>query len=152
LLARELEPLWAAPNLRITDLRVNGARIDVRVRSDSGAEWLAVLWVAGEPPAGLTLVDVTVYARPLEFRASGPGMVVVLNGPSSVGKSSTMAALADAASTPWACFDEPMVGRLPTKFLAFLDAAGPVAAGFLAALSGAARVGNQLVASAGGIE
>ena len=48
-----------------------------------------------------------------------PGMVVVLNGPSSVGKSSLIAAFADAAPTPWACFDEPMFGRLATRYLAW---------------------------------
>jgi len=66
--------------------------------------------------------------------------------------SSTMAAFADSAQTAWASLDEPMFGRLPTRFLAWPVTAGPVVEGFLAALRGAAQVGNQLIASAAGIE
>src|SRR5437868_2075152 len=104
--ARDLAPLWSAPGVRITETLVNGARVDVRVVAGDGREWLAVLWVAGASPA-ITLSDVNVYQRPLPFRGDGPGTVVVLNGPSSVGKSALMAAFAAAASTPWACVDEP---------------------------------------------
>ena len=148
-IARELEPLWRAPGLHITEFRVNGVRGDVRLRSEDGRAWLVVLWVgSGRSPK---LVAVTTYERPREFRNGHAGCVVVLNGPSSVGKSSLMAAFADAAATPWACIDEPMFGRFADKFLAWPTAAGPATDGFLAALAAAARLGNQFIVSSGGI-
>ena len=149
--ARALTPLWDASNLRVTEIRINGARVDVRIEADDGRAWLVVMWVEARPSV-IALADVSVYERPPAFRGAVPGVVVVLNGPSSVGKTSTMAAFADAAPTPWACVDEPMFGRLATKFLAFLSTAGPVAEGFLAALGAAARAGNQLIVSTGGID
>jgi Chloramphenicol 3-O-phosphotransferase len=148
-IARELEPLWRAPGLDITEFRVNGVRGDVRLRSDDGRAWLVVLWVDDSRPP--KLVAATSYERPPEFRNDQAGCVVVLNGPSSVGKSSLMAAFADAATTPWACIDEPMFGRFADKFLAWPAAAGPATAGFLAALAAAARLGNQFIVSSGGI-
>ena len=144
--ARDLAPLWAAPDLRVERVRVNRARVDVRMRAADGRAWLAVMWMT---PTALRALE--LYERPRPFPGAEPGMVVVLNGPSSVGKSALMAAFADAAETPWACFDEPILGRLPTKFLAWLESAGPVTEGFLAALAGAARAGNQLIVSTGGI-
>jgi chloramphenicol 3-O phosphotransferase len=149
--ASDFAPLWDAPNLRVMQTLINGARLDVRMQSDDGRAWLAVMWVEATPSA-IALTDVTIYERPQAFRGSPSGRVVVLNGPSSVGKSSTIAAFADASPTPWAGFDEPMVGRLATKFLAFPTTAGPVTEGFLAALGSAARAGNQLIVSAGGID
>ena len=148
-IARELEPLWRTSGLEVTEVRVNGARVDVRIHSDDGRAWLAVLWF--DDRRSPKLVAVTTYERPNGFRSGEAGLVVVLNGPSSVGKSSLMAAFADAASTPWACVDEPMFGRFATKFLAWPAAAGPVAEGFLAALAAAARLGNRFIVSSGGI-
>jgi chloramphenicol 3-O phosphotransferase len=149
-IAAQLAPLWDAPNLQVAELRVNGPRIDVRVHSDDDRAWLVVMWVSVHPSA--TLLEAHVYERPRSFRATRPGVVVVLNGPSSVGKSSLMAAFADAADTPWAYFDEPVLGRLAAKFLAWPASAGPTTEGFLAALASAAASGNQLVVSAAAIE
>lgn len=148
-IARELEPLWRASTLEVTELRVNGARCDVRIRSDDGRAWLAVLWV--DDTRSPALIAVTMYERADPFRPGQAGLVVVLNGPSSVGKSSLMAAFADAATTPWAYVDEPMFGHLATKFSAWPATAGPVAEGFLAALAAAGRLGNQFIVSSGGI-
>jgi chloramphenicol 3-O phosphotransferase len=145
-IARDLAPLWVAPGLRVERIRVNGPRVDVRVYAADGRAWLAVMWMT---PTALRALE--LYERPHPFPGRQPGTVVVLNGPSSVGKSALMAAFADAAETPWACFDEPILGRLPTKFLAWLESAGPVAEGFLAGLASAARAGNQLIVSTGGI-
>jgi chloramphenicol 3-O phosphotransferase len=145
-IARDLAPLWVAPDVRVERVRVNGARVDVTMQAADGRAWLAVMWMTPTALRGLEL-----YERPRPFPAGRPGMVVVLNGPSSAGKSALMAAFADAAETPWACFDEPILGRLPTKFLAWLESAGPVTEGFLAALASAARAGNQLIVSTGGI-
>jgi chloramphenicol 3-O phosphotransferase len=119
------------------------------VRAEDGRAWLTVMWVNVVPTT--ELVSMEVYERPIAFQPRPPGPVIVLNGPSSVGKSSLMAAFADAAETPWACVDEPTVGRLATKFLAWPATAGPVVDGFLGALAAAAGVGNQLIVSAAGI-
>src|SRR5271154_401424 len=88
----DLAPLWDAPTLRVAEVRVNGPRVDVRVHSDDGRAWLMVIWVGGDPPA--KVVATSVYGRPRVFRGTRPGVVVVLNGPSSVGKSALMAAFA----------------------------------------------------------
>ena len=148
-MARDLEPLWGCDQLRVTSVRVNGERVDARVESADDRAWLAV--VRTDTPSSTTVRGVTLYERPAPFRGRDSGLVVVVNGPSSVGKSSLMAAFADAASTPWSGLDEPFIGRLAGKFLAWPETAGPVTAGVLAALMAAARVGNQFIASAGGI-
>jgi chloramphenicol 3-O phosphotransferase len=111
---------------------------------------LAVLWLDDTRSPAL-VAAVTMYERPNPFRPGHAGRVVVLNGPSSVGKSSLMTAFAGAATTPWACVDEPMFGHLAPKFLAWPATAGPVTEGFLAALAAAARVGNHFIVSSGGI-
>ena len=94
---------------------------------------------------------VQVYERPAPFAAMTPGRVVVLNGPSSVGKSATMAAFVAQQPTPWACIDEPIFGRLDGRFLAWPATAGPVADAFLAALGAAVHAGMPAIVSAGGI-
>lgn len=148
-ISRELVPAWDSAGVQITEIRVNGTRVDARLESTDGRAWLAVLWTDADAPTQVS--EVTLYERPPTYQQRS-GRVVVLNGPSSVGKSSLMAAFADAASTPWACLDEPFFGRLPTKFLAWPETAGPVVDGVLAALAAAAKAGNQFIVSAGGID
>jgi chloramphenicol 3-O phosphotransferase len=145
-LAASLDPLWVAAPVDVLTVRVNGARVDARFGAPDGRGWLAVLWVT-EGPSPVVL-DATVYERPQAFVGRAGGAVVVLNGPSSVGKSSLMLAFADRADTPWACLEEPWFGKLPTRFLAWPSAAGPVGDGFLEALGASARVGNQFIVSA----
>jgi chloramphenicol 3-O phosphotransferase len=149
-IAHDLLPIWASAAVRVAEVRVNGARADVRLESADGRAWLAVLTTDGRRP--IELLGATFYERPPIFAGRPSGRVVVVNGPSSVGKSSLMATFADAASAPWACLDEPMFGRLATKFLAWPGTAGPVTDGFLAALAAGARAGNQFIVSAAGIE
>jgi chloramphenicol 3-O phosphotransferase len=149
-IAQDLMPLWGSAAVRVTEVRVNGARVDVRLESADGRAWLAVLRTEGRQP--IELVGATFYERPPMFQGRPPGRVVVVNGPSSVGKSSLMAAFVDSAPSPWACLDEPMFGRLATRFLAWPATAGPASDGFLAALAAAARAGNQFIVSAAGIE
>ena len=150
-IAHDLRPLWASAAVRVTEVRVNGARADVRLESADGRAWLAVL-TATEGRQPIELLAATFYERPPIFQGRPSGRVVVLNGPSSVGKSSLMATFADAATEPWSCLDEPMIGRLATKFLAWPGTAGPVTDGFLAALAAGARAGNQFIVSAARIE
>lgn len=146
---RELGTIRTAKYARIVEVQRNGRRVDARVRSDTGAAWLLVVW------SRQTTLDhiesVTIFERPETFRGRGFGLVIVLNGPSSVGKSSLMRAFADRASTPFACLDEPWFGRLPTRFLAWPETLGPHVEGVLAALAAAADLGNQFIVSAAGM-
>ena len=147
--AAQLEPLWDADDVQVLDTRVNGPRIDARLRAGDGRAWLIVLWAtATQTPR---VESVTVYLRPQRHGVAPPGLVIVLNGPSSVGKSTLMRAFADTATTPWAYVDEPFIGKLPDRYLAWPDTAGPVSDGFLAALAASVRVGNRLIVSAAGI-
>jgi chloramphenicol 3-O phosphotransferase len=135
--------------LAIVDLRRNGARIDARVHGQGDEAWLVVVWFSD--PALTEVESVTVYPRPEQFDGVPSGRVIVLNGPSSVGKSSLMRAFADRARTPFACLDEPFLGRIPPPFLAWRETLGPHVAGFLAAIAEAAALGNQFIVSAAGI-
>ncbi len=97
------------------------------------------------------LESITVYPRPRRFGGVRGGLVIVLNGPSSVGKSTLMRTFAERAVTPFACIDEPLFGRPPARFTAWPDTLGPHVDGVLAGLAAAARLGNQFVVSAAGI-
>jgi Chloramphenicol 3-O-phosphotransferase len=149
-IAQALTPLWDSSSVSVTEIRVNGTRVDVRLESGEGRAWLAVLWMEGGPSTAV--LEATLYERPPMFQGRPSGLVVVLNGPSSVGKSSLMKSFVDMASTPWACLDEPAFGRLAAKYLAWPATAGPMVEGVLAALAAAAAVGNQFVVSAAGVE
>jgi chloramphenicol 3-O-phosphotransferase len=144
----DLEPLRAAPALDVLESRRNGNRIDVRLGTTDERAWLLVIWLVDGSEA--LAESVTVYERPDRYE-SELGLVIVLNGPSSVGKSALMSAFADSAATPFACLDEPVFGRLPTKFLAWPDTIPGHREGVLAALATAARRGHQFITSAAGI-
>ena len=140
-----LAPIRAAAPVALDDVRVNGSRVDVRVTAADGRQWLAVLWI---DVAESRLRDAQVYERPVAFTGRDRGIVVVVNGPSSAGKSALMAAFADAALTPWSVCDEPWFGRRPTRYLAWPRADARHEAGFLDALAVFARAGNQVLISA----
>lgn len=111
--------------------------------------WLLVVWFKD-----LTLEaaeSITAYSRPQRFSGVPGGLVIVLNGPSSVGKSTLMRTFADRAATPFACLDEPVFGRPPGRFTAWPETLGPHVDGVLAGLAAAARLGNQFLVSAAGI-
>ncbi|MEO6468773.1 MAG: hypothetical protein ABIP21_06710 [Acidimicrobiia bacterium] len=146
---RQLGLLRDAPNIDVLNVRRNGRRVDARLRADNGSDWLVVAWASHSTLEAIE--SVTVYERPEPFRGRSLGLVIVLNGPSSVGKSSLMRAFADSADTPFACLDEPSFGRLPAAFTAWPDTLGPHVDGVLAALAAAARFGNQFLVSAAGI-
>jgi chloramphenicol 3-O-phosphotransferase len=139
----------AADELSVVEVRQNGRRVDARVRSEQGAAWLVVVWFTD--PTLVEAESITVYPRPHPFDGVPGGLVIVVNGPSSVGKSTLMRTFADRAVTPFACLDEPLFGRPPATFTAWPDTLGPHVDGVLAGLVAAARLGNQFVVSAAGI-
>ena len=144
-----VEPLRTAHGLEVLDDRSNGRRFDTRVTASDGRAWLVVIWASADSPTAVE--SVTVYERPPAFAGRPGGLVIVLNGPSSVGKSSLMRAFAAQSVTPYASFDEPWLGQLPAAHLAWPESLGPAADGLLAGIAAAARVGNQFVLSAAGI-
>lgn len=146
--APALVDIRAAAPVTVDELRVNESRLDVRITASDCRQWLVVLWV---DVSTARLLDATVYPRPDAFAGRPRGIVVVLNGPSSVGKSALMAAFAEAAPTPWIRGDEPWFGQLSGRYMAWPQSSGPVVDGFLAALAAFARAGNQVVLSAGGL-
>ncbi len=145
----DLADVRDAGRLSVVDVRQNGRRVDVRVEGEHDDAWLLVVWFAD-----LTLDEaesISAYPRPHRFRGVPGGLVIVLNGPSSVGKSTLMRTFADRAVTPFACLDEPFFGRPPARFTAWPETLGPHVDGVLAGLAAAARLGNQFVVSAAGI-
>ena len=142
--------LQATPDPTVSAIAVGGSdgarrRIDAVVHSGDGREWHVPFFVEEETSAVLT---VWVYERPGGFDAES-GVVVVLNGASRVGKSALLEALLEEATTPWIVFDEPQVGRVPTQYLIWRDAAPSVhRAGFIAMRS-LAESGIQVATSAG---
>jgi chloramphenicol 3-O-phosphotransferase len=81
-------------------------------------------------------------------------LVVVLNGPSGSGKSTLAMAIQQTAITPWIRLlpDEFAQWHLPEQYWAFGQAAGPWQEGFFGALAALARVGNQVITCAGGLD
>ena len=92
---QELASLREASGLELFDVRQNGRRVDVRFRDETGSAWLIVVW--GTQPTPDSVDSVQVHARPHPFSGRRHGLVVVLNGPSSVGKSTLMRTFAERA-------------------------------------------------------
>jgi chloramphenicol 3-O phosphotransferase len=100
------------------------------------------------------VVSLWVQREPSPFTGAPGGLVVVLNGPSSSGKSTLASAIQQTADTPWIRLlpDEFFQWHLPERYWAFGRAAGPWQEGFFAALAGLARAGNQVVTAASGLD
>ena len=141
--------LQEAGELSVTEVRKNGLRVDARFRAGTGDRWLVVIWFSDESLDGVE--SVTVYPRPKPFDGSIGGLVIVVNGPSSVGKSALMRAFVNQAQTPFAAFDEPFLGALRPDFLAWPDTLGRHGDGVLRAIAASAELGNQFIVSAAGI-
>jgi hypothetical protein len=115
----------------------NGGRVDVMLADESGSRWAVV--------AGLDDQDLVTFLwverEPAAFSSAPGGLVVMLNGPSSSGKSTLATALQQAADTPWIRLlpDEFFQWHLPERYTAFGRAAGPWQEGFFAMLAGLAR-------------
>jgi chloramphenicol 3-O phosphotransferase len=127
----------------------NGGRVDVTLTDGSGARWAVI--------AGLDRQDrvtsLWVQREPAAFAGTAGGLVVVLNGPSSSGKSTLATAIQDSAGTPWIRFlpDEFFQWHLPERYWTFGRAAGPWQEGFFGALTGLARPGNQVITTGTGL-
>ena len=133
-----------APDLGVEWSAVNGPRVDAGLTSGE-REWRVVITTDG------ALVDaVHVGERPAAFEGIDGGRAVIVNGPSSAGKSSFMTALVELAATPWVMFDEIRFGELKFEYLIWRDSAPRLPVGFLVGITALAAAGNQVVMSAGG--
>ncbi len=145
LVADRLAVLGDRSDLEVVSLAVNGERVDVVARS-GGDEWRVVF---GATETG-TVEWVDVIARPPELVPVSGGRAVIVNGPSSSGKSTVLRALKAEAAETWVVFDEPMFGDVEIGHLVWRDGAPSLHRGFLDGIAALARAGNRVALAAGG--
>ena len=144
LVAQQLDPLRSA-NVEIVTLSANGERVDVVASTDS-SEWRVVFATAD----GRRVDWLRVYERPPLFTGVAGGRAVIVNGPSSSGKSSLLAQIRDRSDVPWVVFDEPMFGDVKVEYLIWRQRADVLHRGFLDGIAELARAGNCVALAAGG--
>jgi chloramphenicol 3-O-phosphotransferase len=143
--AARLAPLRDRSELAIVLLTVNGERVDV-VAGDGDLEWRVVFGTVDA-----RRIDwLRVFRRPPEFAGLSGGRAVIVNGPSSSGKSSVLHQLRSRSSTPWVVFDEPMYGTVNVEYLIWRERAAALHRGFLDGIGALARAGNCVGVAAGG--
>jgi chloramphenicol 3-O-phosphotransferase len=142
--ADDLTRVADAPGRRVTSVAVNGRRVDVVVLAGPAQEWRVVLEVDDD-----CLRSVVVFERPPRFVGVDGGRAVIVNGPSSAGKSTVMSAVLKASSTPWVMFDELFFGTVAMPFLIWGDAAPTLRQGFIAGIQALAAAGNQVIMTGG---
>ena len=140
-----LEALRAAANLGVVSLAVNGGRVDVVARGGE-REWRVVFGTAD----GVIADWLHVYERPRDFGGVVGGRVVVINGPSSSGKSTVLKAIRSASPLPWVVLDEPMFGTVNVEYLIWRETAEVLHRGFVEGIAALARAGNCVALAAGG--
>ncbi len=122
-------------------------RVDAVVHSPD-REWSVPFFVDEKTSA---VSKLWVYERPGACHTES-GLVIVVNGTSGVGKSALLEALLEEATTPWIVFDEPHVGRVPTEYLIWRDAAPSLHRAAFIAMRSLAESGIQVAISAGGFD
>jgi chloramphenicol 3-O-phosphotransferase len=122
----------------------NGRRVDASARAP-GREWRIVM---SSDEDGVH--SATVLEKPEPFPGVPGGRALIVNGPSSVGKSSVLRTMLDVAAAPWVMFDEPTFGEVRPLFLIWSDSAPTLRPGFLKGIEALAGAGNQVGLAAGG--
>jgi chloramphenicol 3-O phosphotransferase len=133
------------PELTLRSVSVNGDRVDVRA-GDAEDEWHIVFGVID---GGVDWMH--TYRRPPAFPGVAGGRAVVVNGPSSVGKSTLLAALQAATVEPWVVFDEPHLGAVRPEHLIWREGREVLHRGFVEGIAALARAGNSVAVAAGGL-
>lgn len=141
----DLVALRDVGEVEIVELWSNGDRVDVRARSGS-REWHVVFSASDGERADW----VHVYERPPQYAGVPGGRAVIVNGPSSSGKSTVLQELRERGDVPWVVFDEPMFGDVRTPFLIWREQAPGIHRGFLDGIAALARAGNCVATAAGG--
>jgi hypothetical protein len=146
----EVAKLAGTSRVEVQRARRNGGRVDVMLADETGTRWAVVAGLDGEDK----VASLWMQREPVPFSGTAGGLVIVLNGPSSSGKSSLATAVQQAADTPWIRLlpDEFAQWHLPEQYWAFGRAAGPWQDGFFGALAALARAGNQVITCAAGMD
>lgn len=139
-----IAPIAAVKGWSIDWVTVNGRRVDVGVAAP-GREWRVVLSIDS-----MGVHSASAAERPPFFGGVLGGRAVIVNGPSSAGKSTAMDALLAAADTPWVKFDELSFGAIDLRFLIWRDQLPRLLPGFLAGIAALAAEGNQVILTAAG--
>jgi chloramphenicol 3-O phosphotransferase len=128
--------------LEVLSAQRNGERLDAEVTAN-GRRWWLVRFGEKAPE---------IFERPAvaSVPAEG-GMVVVLNGVSSAGKSSVVRAVVESPGLPWVGFDEPFFGIVRPDVLIWPEQSPSVWSGFLAGIAALAAQGNRVIAASGGL-
>lgn len=139
-----LAPVAAAQPLSVAWATMNGSRLDATVVSGEH-EWWVVLAVDDDG----RVREAGTVERPLYFPGVPGGRAIIVNGPSSVGKTTVMEAVVEVATTPWVLFDELRLGDIKSEYLIWRDRSPTLTPGFLAGMTAFAAAGNQMILSAG---
>lgn len=140
-----LGELCDATDLDVVSLAVNGERVDVVARAGE-REWRVVFGTSD----GAIADWLHVYERPRDFSGVVGGRVVIINGPSSSGKSTVLHAIRSVSAVPWVVFDELMFGTVDAEYLIWRNAAAVLHQGFVDGIAALARAGNFVAVAAGG--
>ncbi len=143
--AMRMRSLRERTHLDVVSLAVNGERVDVTAR-DGDDEWRVVFGSAD----GERVDWLEVFHRPTVFTGVTGGLALVVNGPSSAGKSSVLREVRSRSAIPWVVFDEPMFGTVDVEYLIWRDHAEVLHRGFLDGMAALALAGNCVATSAGG--
>lgn len=143
--ASRLQPLRASAALEVVSVAVNGERVDVTAR-DGNDEWRLVFGSAD----GSRVDWLEVFHRPAVFTGVTGGLALVVNGPSSAGKSTVLREVRSRSAVPWVVFDEPMFGAVDVEYLIWREHAEGLHRGFIDGMAALARAGNCVAVSAGG--
>lgn len=128
--------------LQVVSTARNGERLDAEVRAGNRRWWL-VQFGEGTP---------AVLERPVTPPPpADEGVVVVVNGLSSAGKSSVIRAVVEGSDAQWVGFDEPFFGHVRPEVLIWPEQAPTVWRGFLAGISALAAEGNRVITASGGL-
>jgi chloramphenicol 3-O phosphotransferase len=142
----QLASLREHTDLHVRSVAENSGRVDV-VAGAGDHEWRVV--IGSDDMAVAQWVH--VFARPPRFDGPVGGRAVILNGPSSAGKSTLLSALRNRVAEPWVVFDEPMFGSVRSEYLIWPERAPLLHDGFLNGIASLASAGNQVAVAAGGL-
>ena len=133
-------------DVSIDSIAGNESRIDAVVTSDLG---VARIVFARNEDGLVTWLH--TYLKPAPFSGIDGGLVIVVNGPSGVGKSTLMRSLQSVARFPLVVLDEPeQIGVVQPGYLIWRDSAPALHRGYLAAIAALAGAGNHVTLSAAG--
>jgi chloramphenicol 3-O phosphotransferase len=140
-----LDQLRTHRDLHVVSVAVNGRRVDVIARHGD-EEWRVVFG----SDDGTAVAWLSVFRRPPPFDGVVGGRAIVVNGPSSAGKSTLLREIQARSDDPWVVLDEPMFGAVAQRYLIWRDRYDVLHRGFVDGIAALARAGNLVAVAAGG--